>query len=266
MTELADQTELGGVVVVLVGVVAHHTRVLALGDVHGDVGPLQQIVDVIAVFGGDDEADAGVDRQGQPAHLDLAVDDVAQTPERFLGIRDRREDHAEFVAAETGDGVLGPGVDVEAAGQLGQEPVAVVVAEGVVDVLEPVEVDDGDGHRLVVAGSFEGRRRPPVEQGAVGEVGEVVVLGEEGVERHFLAETSAHRNGDDGQGQIQRAEGDGQLPLLAVESGVVRYYRNNTLIYTSLVRPTYPLLLDTSINSLYGRVSNAYICGANLSR
>jgi hypothetical protein len=34
---------------------------------------------------------------------------------------------------------------------------------------------------------------------------------------------------------------------IAVEAGVVRYRRNGTLVYTSLVAPSYPLLVDTSL-------------------
>jgi hypothetical protein len=56
----------------------------------------------------------------------------------------------------------------------------------------------------------------------------------------------------------------GDVVRVAVEGGVVKYYRNGLLIYTSASSPIYPLLLDTAINSSYGRISNAYICGANL--
>jgi hypothetical protein len=36
---------------------------------------------------------------------------------------------------------------------------------------------------------------------------------------------------------------------VAVEGGVVKYYRNSTLVYTSTVTPQYPLLVDTSLNT-----------------
>src|SRR5205823_2701517 len=55
----------------------------------------------------------------------------------------------------------------------------------------------------------------------------------------------------------------GDLLKVSVGSGIVRYYRNSTLIYTSSAQPTYPLLVDTSINSLYGRITNVTLCGAN---
>ena len=48
---------------------------------------------------------------------------------------------------------------------------------------------------------------------------------------------------------------------VAVEGGTVKYYRNGVLLYTSTTAPTYPLALDTSINSVGGRITNAYMCG-----
>jgi hypothetical protein len=56
----------------------------------------------------------------------------------------------------------------------------------------------------------------------------------------------------------------GDLLKVAVEGGVVRYYRNGGLLYTGTVAPTYPLLVDTSINSMGGRIANVLVCGADL--
>jgi hypothetical protein len=47
---------------------------------------------------------------------------------------------------------------------------------------------------------------------------------------------------------------------VGVQGGVVRYYLNNVVVYTSGATPTYPLLLDTAINSTGGKVYNATIC------
>jgi phage-related protein len=47
---------------------------------------------------------------------------------------------------------------------------------------------------------------------------------------------------------------------VAVEGGVVKYYVNNTVVYTSLKAPTYPLILDTSIANLNGQSTEATIC------
>ena len=49
------------------------------------------------------------------------------------------------------------------------------------------------------------------------------------------------------------------LANYAVESGVVKYYQNGALKYTSAKPPSLPLLLDTSLNSVGGAVQNAII-------
>jgi hypothetical protein len=51
----------------------------------------------------------------------------------------------------------------------------------------------------------------------------------------------------------------GDVFRVSIESGVVKYYQNGTLFYTSTVTPIYPLLLDARIWSLNGTVTNAII-------
>src|SRR6266566_4325076 len=46
---------------------------------------------------------------------------------------------------------------------------------------------------------------------------------------------------------------------VAVESGVVKYYRNGSLVYTSTVAPPYPLQVDTSLNTVNAGVYNVVI-------
>jgi len=41
----------------------------------------------------------------------------------------------------------------------------------------------------------------------------------------------------------------GDILKVAVESGVVKYYKNSTLLYTSVVSPTFPLYVDTSLHT-----------------
>src|SRR6266498_5886126 len=50
---------------------------------------------------------------------------------------------------------------------------------------------------------------------------------------------------------------------VAVEGGVVKYYRNGVLLYTSTVAPQYPLLVDTSLNTVNAWISNVVISGAS---
>jgi hypothetical protein len=49
---------------------------------------------------------------------------------------------------------------------------------------------------------------------------------------------------------------------VAVEAGVVKYYKNGVLFYTSAVAPTYPLLVDTSFNTPGATITGAGIVGA----
>jgi hypothetical protein len=46
---------------------------------------------------------------------------------------------------------------------------------------------------------------------------------------------------------------------VAVESGVVKYYQNGILKYASSVAPTYPLLLDATLDNIGTSVQNAVI-------
>ena len=94
---------------------------------------------------------------GSPAISDRLLDDRAQPAERGGGlvlVAHPGQDHAELVAAEARDRVAGPYGGREPLAQLGEEQVAVLVPEGVVDLLEPVQVDDRDG-----AAGAELRRR-----------------------------------------------------------------------------------------------------------
>lgn len=44
---------------------------------------------------------------------------------------------------------------------------------------------------------------------------------------------------------------------VAVEGGVVKYFKNGVLFYTSAIAPTYPLLVDSSLLSAGATVTNA---------
>ena len=53
----------------------------------------------------------------------------------------------------------------------------------------------------------------------------------------------------------------GDVFRIAVESGVVKYYKNGMPWYTSTVTPTYPLLADASLRGWNATISNAVISG-----
>ncbi|HEY2987869.1 MAG TPA: SBBP repeat-containing protein [Candidatus Binatia bacterium] len=56
----------------------------------------------------------------------------------------------------------------------------------------------------------------------------------------------------------------GDVLRIAIEGGVVKYYKNGALFYTSAIAPAYPLLLDTTFFTPGGTVTNAMISAAQL--
>jgi hypothetical protein len=51
----------------------------------------------------------------------------------------------------------------------------------------------------------------------------------------------------------------GDVLKITVENNVVKYYKNGTLLYISLVTPTLPMLVDVSINDAGGTIGNALV-------
>ncbi len=51
----------------------------------------------------------------------------------------------------------------------------------------------------------------------------------------------------------------GDVFRIAIESGVVRYYRNGAVFYTSAVAPAYPMMADASLGGTNSTISNAKI-------
>ena len=135
-----------------------------------------------AVLGVERDADADadlehqtLDRERLPQRLDQALGDPARR--REIG-RARQQDR-ELVAAQPGDGVGRAQRPLQARPDFGQQQIAELMAERVVDVLEAVEVEQQDRH--VVTGALrasDGVLDPVVEQGAVGQGGQRVVQGQ----------------------------------------------------------------------------------------
>ena len=153
----------------------------ALGVIHGGVGVGQQRVGVLAVVGIDGDAHAGchqhfvaVDRHGPRDGVDQAVGHAGGVG-RFAHFA--QDD--EFVAAQSRNGVLGAQSLADALRQVDEQRVAGMVAVGVVDRLETVQVEEQ--HReiaLAPAGAFDGLLHAVFEQNAVGQLGERVVQGQ----------------------------------------------------------------------------------------
>ena len=127
------------------------------------------------------------------------------------------EQQAELVAAEAGDGVALPQQALEALGERGQQPVAVLVPQRVVDLLEVVEVEEDERDTLVAAAGL-GRAQyaeAVAEQRPVGEAGEPVV-------ERLASQRGGHHGGPghvverDADGALAQREGLQRVGLLPV--------------------------------------------------
>ena len=125
-----------------------------LGGVHRDVGALLERLVVLAVQRVHGDADARVDLEPHA----LEHERLAQVHEQVLGDRGAvagglhaREQDAELVAAEAGDGVGLAQREPQPARDLLEQQVAHVMAERVVDLLEVIEVHDHHHGRLAAA-------------------------------------------------------------------------------------------------------------------
>ena len=121
-----------------------------LGGVHREVGALHQLGDVRPVDWPEGDADArlGADRNARDIHvggqcLEHSFEDRAG--ERGVDVR---QHEPEFVAAEASDRVARAQHLGQRRRDVAEIVVAVVVPERVVDLFEPVEVDDRDAHRF----------------------------------------------------------------------------------------------------------------------
>ena len=118
-----------------------------LGRVHRDVGVPQQLVRVLAHPAGNGDADAPPDRDllapDRERHLQR-VDHPFRDCQGALELHLVRQEDRELVAAEPGRQVVGSHAAADPVGHGRQQPVAGRVAEGVVDDLEVVEVEEED--------------------------------------------------------------------------------------------------------------------------
>src|SRR5438094_10455401 len=98
----------------------------------------------------EDDADARPERD-VAACDDDGFGHAVEQPKRKcnnFGLRDVFEQERELIAAEAGDGIALSDDALEPLRNLAQQPIAGVVPEAVVDLLEPVEVDEEDRDEL----------------------------------------------------------------------------------------------------------------------
>ena len=154
-----------------------------LGGVHRQIRVLQDLVEVGAVLRRQRDADRGVGGHlmaeafiGRADRLEDAVDEVGDVGRaRHAGLHD-----GEFVAAEPGHEIGPADASAEADGDGFQQLVADHVSERVVDALEFVDVDIEHRKLPVGRGVRQFALELFVEQGAVRQIGQRVVMGEVG--------------------------------------------------------------------------------------
>ncbi len=182
--QLGQQGEPARVVVVEVLGVGRDALVAGLRPVHRHVGVLHQQLTPLAVAGGDGDPGADLHDQGQVVD-DERVADGLDDPLRHrpAGVGRARaalgagDEQRELVPTEAGGQLARAEHRGDARTDLAQDLVAAVVPERVVDLLEPVEVEQHDADAAPTGRRGEQLRLELAgEGGAVGEAGERVVV------------------------------------------------------------------------------------------
>ena len=186
LPQFRQQLELGPAAQILTCGVPDDAAASGLGPVHGAVGMAHQRRAVGGMIGEHRDTDAGSDAESVLVDLEGLTGQLAHTFRHLVrggASPGSREEDGELVASESGDDVAVAQVAGEAAGQIDQQTVAVLVPERVVDLLELVQVHH-DQRRLgsgtigaVSCCPCQRCAQPLVEMRPVGEPGEVVVHG-----------------------------------------------------------------------------------------
>ena len=171
--QFAEQRQPGGAAGLVGRAEGDGTAAFALCGVHRDVGALEELDAVGAVPVGGHGADAGLHAQLDAADVERRLQG---RPDLLGGHQcarhpvDLRQQDGELVTAEPGDGIGIAQRRGEPPSDLDQHGVTHVVAQAVVDVLEPVQVDQqqpGGGVHLGRGGERLGeavRQQQPIRQ------------------------------------------------------------------------------------------------------
>ena len=125
-----------------------------LGPVHGEVCVFHQGAGIFAVVGNHGDPDT----DGYPYLVLVQADTLAKPAQNRLGdaacsvgIADARKQHHKFVTTEPRHRIFFPDTALQPLSHLAQQFVTGVMAQGVVDSLEPVQVQEHQGGRLTTA-------------------------------------------------------------------------------------------------------------------
>ena len=238
-----------------------------LGRVHREVGALEQIGDLGAVDRPERDADARLRADRHPRDVDVGRERVQHAVEDRPGVLgvDTGQNEPEFVPAQASDRVTRPQDLGEVRRDAAQVVVPVVVAERVVDLLETVEVDDGDADGLAAPAGRGNRVAGPVdEQCPVRQIGQQVV------QRHVLvlgvapAKTPCDRPADRAQRDPQQDQPEhdqrGHRPVRRREGMRDRRVREIDLEHTDHFRRRGTCRLDRNVRLDRTRAHRAVRC------
>jgi hypothetical protein len=161
---------------------AERIAALLLGAVERDVGELEKAARLLGIAWRERHADAGSDDDLVTIELEWLNERCQQSGTQRLGLTwplNAHLDQRELVAPEPGDRVHLAHARLEPPGTQLDQPVAGGVAEGVVDALETVEVDDEDsGHAVAAAQAGQRLLEALAQQLAVRQLRHRVMQGE----------------------------------------------------------------------------------------
>ena len=154
----------------------------ALGVIHRELGVLEHFLAALRFAVAERQSDRGGEEYFAVAERDRRAQRLADGLGQRGDARQlafRQQDQAELIARQARQRVLRLDQPAEAARQREQDRVADRHADGIVDLLEAVEIDHHDGRpdRGVGLGEAEHGFQPVEEQFAVGQAGEIVVHG-----------------------------------------------------------------------------------------
>ena len=178
---MSAEEELSLHALIVRGQVELDARALRLAVVHRNVRPLQKGRNVVSVLGSQCDSRRGGDGEHDPIDVHRLGDRSEKVTHYSCGLfrpDDVGHDEGELIAAEPGDrGPAATGAH-QGLGDLAEEPVAGAMAKGVIDLLEPVEVQQRDScpARLGERGRGAVKKQGPVGEPSQQVMGRLVPL------------------------------------------------------------------------------------------
>ncbi len=152
------------------------------GLVHGGVGLTQQGLAILTVVGVEADADAGAGEDLLPLDQKTVGEDVQHLGGDgggSLGVDNLLNQDHELIPPQPGHGVLFADDATQPLPRLQQQHVAQGVAQGVVDDFEAIQIEEHHRKPVPVAACVsDGVIEPVEEEGAVGQSGQGVVVGQ----------------------------------------------------------------------------------------